>query len=82
MWLARERSLHVVNVDSTILLERPKLRTYVDSMRENIADVLGIDAGLCECESEDGRRSRCGGAGARCDRSGRCSYGEQLRKAA
>src|ERR1044072_7743589 len=25
MWLARERSLHVVNVDSTILLETPKL---------------------------------------------------------
>ena len=43
MWLARERSLHVVNVDSTILLERPKLRSYVDTMRENIAAVLGID---------------------------------------
>src|SRR5919106_5510860 len=42
MWLARERSLHVVNVDSTILLESPRLRAYVDSMRENIADVLGI----------------------------------------
>ncbi len=46
MWLARERSLHVVNVDSTILLETPKLRTYVDSMRENIAGVLGIDTAV------------------------------------
>ena len=44
MWLARERNLHVVNVDSTILLETPKLRPYVDSMRENIAGVLGVDA--------------------------------------
>ena len=44
MWLARERSLHVVNVDSTILLETPKLRPYVEKMRENIAGVLGIDA--------------------------------------
>jgi 2-C-methyl-D-erythritol 2,4-cyclodiphosphate synthase len=44
MWLARERSLHVINVDSTILLEAPKLRTYVDTMRENIAGALGIDA--------------------------------------
>jgi 2-C-methyl-D-erythritol 2,4-cyclodiphosphate synthase len=43
IWLARERSLHVVNVDSTILLERPKLRSYVDAMRENIATALGID---------------------------------------
>lgn len=43
MWLARERSLHVVNVDSTVLLETPKLRPYVEKMRENIAGVLGID---------------------------------------
>ncbi len=57
MWLARERSLHVVNVDSTILLETPKLRSYVDSMRENIAGVLGVDVGVRECESEDGRRT-------------------------
>jgi 2-C-methyl-D-erythritol 2,4-cyclodiphosphate synthase len=41
MWLARERSLHIVNVDSTIMLEAPKLRSYVDTMRENIAGVLG-----------------------------------------
>ena len=45
MWLAHERSLHVVNVDSTIMLETPKLRPYVDAMRENIADVLGVDVG-------------------------------------
>jgi 2C-methyl-D-erythritol 2,4-cyclodiphosphate synthase len=42
MWLARERSLQVVNVDSTILLETPKLRPYVDAMRENIANVLEL----------------------------------------
>src|SRR5829696_2346916 len=45
MWLVRERSLHIVNVDSTILLEGPKLRTYVDSIRENIAQVLGVESG-------------------------------------
>jgi len=54
MWLARERSLHVVNVDSTILLERPKLRAYVDSMRENIAEVLGIDAGCVSVKAKSG----------------------------
>src|SRR4026208_386656 len=45
MWLARERSRHVVNVDSTILLEKPKVRPYIDAMRENIAGVLGVDPG-------------------------------------
>jgi 2-C-methyl-D-erythritol 2,4-cyclodiphosphate synthase len=43
MWLARERNLHVVNVDSTIMLEAPRLRVYVDAMRQNIADVLEVD---------------------------------------
>ncbi len=54
MWLARERSLHVVNVDSTILLEGPKLRTYVDSMRENIAGVLGVDPGCVSVKAKTG----------------------------
>ena len=54
MWLARERSLHVVNVDSTILLEAPKLRTYVNSMRENIAGVLGVDAGCVSVKAKTG----------------------------
>lgn len=54
MWLARERSLHVVNVDSTILLESPKLRAYVDSMRENIARVLGIDAACVSVKAKTG----------------------------
>jgi len=54
MWLARERSLHVVNVDSTILLETPKLRAYVDTMRENIAGVLGIDAACVSVKAKTG----------------------------
>src|SRR6476660_783437 len=54
MWLARERSLHVVNVDSTILLETPKLRTYVDTMRENIAAILGVDTGCVSVTAKTG----------------------------
>ena len=42
-WLAHERGLSVVNVDATIMLERPQLRPYVVSMRENIAEVLGVE---------------------------------------
>jgi 2-C-methyl-D-erythritol 2,4-cyclodiphosphate synthase len=54
MWLARERSLHVVNVDSTILLESPKLRPYIDTMRSNIAGVLGIDIGCVSVKAKTG----------------------------
>ena len=42
-WLAHERGLRVVNIDATIMLERPQLRPYVLPMRENIAEVLGVD---------------------------------------
>lgn len=31
------------NIDATILCQRPKLRPYIDIMRENIASVLGLD---------------------------------------
>jgi len=54
MWLARERSLHVVNVDSTIILEAPKIRSYVDSMRLNIAVALGVDAGCVSVKAKTG----------------------------
>src|SRR2546423_2237205 len=43
MWLGHERGVQIVNVDATIMLETPQLRPYVLSMRENIADVLGIE---------------------------------------
>lgn len=33
----------VVNVDATIIAQRPKMRGYIDSMRENIAKVLECD---------------------------------------
>src|ERR1043166_3242321 len=49
-----ERSLHVVNVDSTILLEQPKLRTYVDAMRANIAGALGVETGCVSVKAKTG----------------------------
>ena len=54
MWLARERSLRVVNVDSTVLLESPKLRSYIDAMRVNIAEVLGVELGCVSVKAKTG----------------------------
>ncbi len=54
MWLARERNLHIVNLDSTVLLESPKIRPYVDAMRANIADVLGVDIGVISVKAKTG----------------------------
>jgi len=54
MWLAGERNLHVVNVDSTIFLESPKLRPYIDAMRTNIAEILGVEPGCVSIKAKTG----------------------------
>ena len=33
----------IENIDATIIAQRPKMRPYIDEMRQNIADTLGID---------------------------------------
>jgi 2-C-methyl-D-erythritol 2,4-cyclodiphosphate synthase len=54
MRLARERGLHVVNVDATVILEDPKLRPYVLSMRENIAERLNVEPGRISVKAKTG----------------------------
>ncbi len=52
VWLAGERGFHVVNVDATVMLESPKLRPYVSVMRENIAQVLGVESGCISIKAK------------------------------
>ncbi len=33
----------IENIDATIIAQRPKMRDYIDTMRQNIADTLGIE---------------------------------------
>ncbi len=42
----REKGYRVVNVDATIIAQRPKLAHYIPQMRENIALRLGISPDL------------------------------------
>ncbi len=39
-----EKGLFIENIDATIIAQAPKMRPYIDAMRENIARVLGVDA--------------------------------------
>ena len=43
MRAVREAGFCCGNVDATVLAQKPKLRPYIDAMRRNIADALGID---------------------------------------
>ena len=38
-------AVNICNIDATIICEKPKLRSYIDEMRKNIADTLSIDIG-------------------------------------
>jgi 2-C-methyl-D-erythritol 2,4-cyclodiphosphate synthase len=54
MWLAKERGFHVVNVDSTVMLERPKLRPHVDEMRARLAEVLCVEVERVSVKAKTG----------------------------
>ena len=41
--LIEEKGYVIVNVDATIIAQRPKLRPYIDQMEENIAKVLRVE---------------------------------------
>lgn len=41
--MLEEKRLCVVNIDGTIIAQKPKLSSYIPNMRQNIAEVLAID---------------------------------------
>lgn len=40
----KKNGYSVVNIDSTLLAQRPKMRPHIDEMRKNIAEACGISA--------------------------------------
>jgi len=40
MKLIKEKGYEVINIDSVIAAERPKLKPYIEQMRNNLADVI------------------------------------------
>jgi len=46
--LVNERGFKVVNIDTTIILQRPKIKSLIPQMEKTIADILKIDS---ECIS-------------------------------
>jgi 2-C-methyl-D-erythritol 2,4-cyclodiphosphate synthase len=52
--LARERGYRLVNIDATIMLERPKLREHILKMRETLAKTLEVEAGCVSVKAKTG----------------------------
>lgn len=41
--IMKEKGYCIVNIDSVIMAQKPKLQNYIDKMRENISNILNID---------------------------------------
>ena len=41
--LLKKKGYNIVNIDSTVIAQQPKLAPHIENMRKNIADVCGID---------------------------------------
>ena len=40
--LVTEKGFSIVNIDTTVILEKPKLKPFIPDIRENMARILGI----------------------------------------
>ena len=54
--LMKEKGFRVVNVDSTISLEKPKLRPHIEAMRENLARILEINIDSVSVKAKTGEK--------------------------
>lgn len=43
--MLHEEGYAIANIDSTIAMQRPKLRPHIDLMRERIAEAVGVEVG-------------------------------------
>ncbi|MBE6771862.1 MAG: 2-C-methyl-D-erythritol 2,4-cyclodiphosphate synthase [Ruminococcaceae bacterium] len=44
--LLKSKGFSVVNIDSTLIAQKPKMRPYIDAMRRNIADACGVSENM------------------------------------
>lgn len=42
--LLRSKGFSIVNIDATLIAQSPKMRPYIEAMRNNIADACGVSA--------------------------------------
>ena len=62
--ILKESGYRIVNVDSTIIAQKPKLASYIPMMREKVADALGVPA---DCVSVKATTEEGLGFSGRCE---------------
>ena len=41
--LVKKNNYNIINIDVTVLLEKPKLRNHIDTMRSKLAEIIGTN---------------------------------------
>ncbi len=54
--LMKEKGFTVVNLDSTVSLETPRLRSFIEQMRENLANALEIEITQVSVKAKTGEK--------------------------
>lgn len=67
MSMAREQGWHCVNVDTTILLERPKLKDRRTAIRESVAAALGLEPSAVSVKFKTAEKVGPVGEGRSCE---------------
>lgn len=62
----KEKGYFLVNVDATVILEKPKLRTHIDTMRATIAGVLDVDIDFISIKATTNEKMGFVGRGEGC----------------
>jgi 2-C-methyl-D-erythritol 2,4-cyclodiphosphate synthase len=53
----------IVNIDATVIAEEPKLAGYIDNMRRNLSDAIGIEVGRVSVKASTANGVGCLGRG-------------------
>ena len=61
--LMKEKGYAIVNLDSVVDLEKPKLRPFIDEMRQNLANALETEIGCVSVKAKTGEKVDAVGEG-------------------
>ena len=50
--IMKDKKYEIVNIDSVIVMQKPKLRPYIDEIERNIAKILDIDSELVNVKAK------------------------------
>jgi 2-C-methyl-D-erythritol 2,4-cyclodiphosphate synthase len=54
---------HIVNIDTTVIAEEPKLAGFIEKIRQNLSQTLGIDIGRVSVKASTANTLGCVGRG-------------------